>query len=111
MSFVCKGLTQPPSRKPWQRGFTNFMIGASIVGQVYLGLQAFKSYSSQKVEGLSMYSFIALGLGYMFWIFYAAFVTIEVDLPVLLGSSIGLALTISIIVAIAIYGENIWRFT
>jgi uncharacterized protein with PQ loop repeat len=110
MSFVCRNLLPEPGQKPWQKGFTTFMIGASILGQAYLGLQVYKSFNSKDVEGLSIYSYIALSVGYFFWIFYAGFVTLKMDMPLLLGSCVGLVLAISIIVAIAMYGKDIWKF-
>ena len=96
-------------QKPWQRNFTYFMIGASVLGQAYLGLQVYQTFSTKSANDLSLYSYIALTVGYIFWIFYASLVTVKMDFPVLLGSVIGMGLAIAVIVGIVMYGNDIWK--
>lgn len=87
------------------------MVVVAVLGNGFLGLQVYKSYSSKEVEGISMLSYIALSFGYVFWILYGSLMNGTVDIPVVVGSSVGLALAISIIVAISMYGENVWSLT
>lgn len=108
MSYPCTN--EVPDIRGWRKHFTYFMTGAAVLGQAFLGFQTYKTYSSKNTEGLSIYGYIALCIGYAFWIFYAAYVTLRVDMPVLLGSIIGLGLGITIIIGIAMYGHDIWDF-
>lgn len=85
------------------------MVVASVVGQGYLGFQVYKTYTTKDVSGLSIYAYIALTLGYLVWIFYGAFVTMQLDLPLIVGSIAGLLLAITIITGISMYGKQIWK--
>jgi uncharacterized protein with PQ loop repeat len=98
-------------QKPWQQKFTYFMMVAAVLGQTFLGLQVYKTYTSKNVDGLSIYSYIALYVGYVMWMFYGAFVVEKRDYPLIISSALGIAMTMSLIIAIVLYGDkDIWQF-